>query len=38
MTVKQPDYYERDDITLAGLLVIALISLCVGLVLGILIT
>ena len=37
MTVRQPDY-ERDDIALAGILVIALISLCVGIFLGILIT
>jgi hypothetical protein len=37
MTVKQPGCYERDDITLAGLLVIALISLCIGLFLGALI-
>ena len=37
MTVRQPNC-ERDDITLAGILIIALMSLCVGIFLGILIT
>jgi hypothetical protein len=36
MKVKQPDQ-EPQDITLAGLLVISLFSMCIGIILGLLV-